>query len=65
MFAFLCRAGVRLLDFKDIVVQTSECVKEAALAAATRCDRPVRYLESPKISKEDLARQLLQGAVNK
>jgi len=60
MFAFLCRAGVRLLDFKDFVVQTSERVKEAALAAATRYDRPVRYLESPKVSKEDLARQLLQ-----
>ena len=59
MFAFLCRAGRRLLDFKSFALETSERVKEAALAAAERLQRPVRYLESPKISKEDLARTLL------
>ena len=59
MFTFLNRAGVRLLDFKNFVVKTSERVKEAALAAAGRLQRPVRYLESSKTSKEDLARTLL------
>jgi hypothetical protein len=60
MYYFLTHAGVRLLDFKGFAVATSERVKAAALAEATRRGRPVRYLESPKTSKEDLARHLLQ-----
>ena len=60
MFGFLCRAGKRLLDFKEFVVATSERVKAAALAEVERLGRPTRYLESPKISKEDLARRLLE-----
>jgi hypothetical protein len=59
MFRHLDRAGIRLLDFKDYAVQTSENVKEAALAEARQGGRPVRYLESSDISKEDLARTLL------
>ena len=59
MFTFLTRAGVRLLDFKNFVVKTSERVKLAALAEVERRGRPERYLDSPKISKEDLARRLL------
>lgn len=59
MHVLLAHAGVRLLDFKDFALKTSERVKQAALAAAERLDRPVRYLDSPKVSKEDLARQLL------
>jgi len=59
MFTFLCRAGVRLLDFKDFVTKTSERVKAASLAEAERRERPVPYLESPKVSKEDLAQRLL------
>jgi hypothetical protein len=59
MFTFLCRAGRRLLDFKDFALETSTRVKEAALAVAKRRQRPVQYLESPKISKENLARKLL------
>lgn len=59
MFHFLCRTGVRLLEFKDYVVETSERVKAAALAEAEKLSRPVEYLESPKTSKEDLAKSLL------
>lgn len=59
MFHFLCRVGRRLLDFKDYVVETSERVKRAAMAEAETLSRPVEYLESPKISKEDLAKKLL------
>lgn len=59
MFAFLTRAAVRLLDFKAFALKTSERVKEAALAEVQRRGRPERYLESPKISKEYLARTLL------
>lgn len=59
MFNFLSRSGVRLLDFKPFALSTSERVKEAALAEAQRHDRPVRYLESCKTNKEELARSLL------
>ena len=59
MFNFLCRSGVRLLDFKEYVSATSEHVKAAAIAEATELARPVVYLESPKASKEDFARKLL------
>jgi hypothetical protein len=60
MFNFLCRAGVRLLDFKDFVLATSERVKAAAAAQVEALRRPTRYLESPKTDKEALARRLLQ-----
>ena len=59
MYSFLTRAGVRLLDFKSFVVKTSEAVKEATLAEARKRERPIRYLESSRINKEDLARTLL------
>jgi hypothetical protein len=59
MFLFLERTGVRLLDFKEYVSNTSERVKEAALAEARRRDRPVRYLESSKTDKEKLAKRLV------
>jgi len=59
MYSFLTRAGVRLLDFKKYVEKTSERIKEASLAEATRLGRPVRYLESSRINKEDLVRRIL------
>jgi hypothetical protein len=59
MHVMLAAAGVRLLDFKDYALKTSNRVKEEALADARAQDRPVRYLERSYTSKEDLARQLL------
>jgi hypothetical protein len=59
MYFFLQAAGVRLLDFKDFATATTQQLKRAALAEAVTLDRPVRYLDSPTISKEDLARILL------
>jgi len=59
MHVFLSYANVRLLDFKDFALKTSERVKSAALAEAERRGRPVQYLESAAVSKEDLARRLL------
>lgn len=57
--AFLSYAGVRLLDFKNFVVKTSDAIKQAAMAEAEAAGRPIRYLESSRPSKEDLARELL------
>lgn len=59
MFAFLCRTGVRLLDFKEFVQRTSEELKAASLAEAERLERPVVYLESSRTNKEALAKRLL------
>ncbi len=59
MFVFLTRAGVQLLDFKTYVLRTSERVIESSLAEASRLDRPVIYLRSSAVSKEDLARRVL------
>jgi hypothetical protein len=60
MQAFLNSAGVRLLDFKQYVLGTSERVKDASLRVAVAHQRPIRYLQSARIDKEALARQLLQ-----
>ena len=59
MFIFLTRAGVQLLDFKAYVLRTSERVIESSVAEARRLDRPVIYLQSSAVSKEDLARRIL------
>jgi len=59
MFFFLEAAGVRLLDFKKFVLATTERVKAASLAEARKRDRPVRFLASSAINKEEFARQLL------
>jgi hypothetical protein len=59
MFFFLEAVGVRLLDYKKFVLATTEQLKEASLAEARELARPVRYLESPAIDKEALARRLL------
>jgi len=59
MYAFLCRAGVRLLDFGPFVRRTSDEIKDAALVEAHGSKRPVRYLKSSKTNKEELVRHLL------
>lgn len=59
MYTFLTRSGVRLIDFKDFVLATSERLKHTCLAEARRSGRPIRYLEASTIDKEALARQLL------
>jgi hypothetical protein len=59
MFFFLESAGIRLLDYRPFVLATTERLKEASLAEANEFGRPVRYLDSPALDKEALARRLL------
>jgi len=59
MYAFLERAGVLLLDFKDFVLATSKRLEGASLAEAVRQGRPIRYLQKSSTDKEALARRLL------
>jgi hypothetical protein len=56
---FLNAAGIRLVDFPEYALATTAKIKQAALAEAASLNRPVRYLESPKVAKEDLAREIL------
>ena len=44
MHTLLARVGVRLLDFKQYALATSEGVKDASLEEAVAQRRPVRYL---------------------
>ena len=59
MYAFLQRAGVLLLDFKDFVLATSKRLERASLAEAEKRQRPIRYLQASSTDKEALARRLL------
>lgn len=60
IYGFLDRAKVRLLEFGRFAQETTERVKAAALAEAQECGRPVVYLDSPRTSNEELARDLLR-----
>lgn len=57
--SFLKKVGVRGAAFKDYAQQISSRVETAAVAEARRAGRPVRYLPSSAVSKEELARQIL------
>jgi len=50
--------GVLLKDFGKYVLEVTTRIKEASLATARRAGRPIQYLASSQISKEDLARNI-------
>jgi hypothetical protein len=60
MKAFLAGNGILLKDFGDYAEATSNRVKQASLAVAERAERPVEYLASPKVRKEERAREIAQ-----
>ncbi|MDI7269257.1 MAG: hypothetical protein QME96_14805 [Myxococcota bacterium] len=60
MYFFLEDAGVRLLDFKKFAIDTTERVKNAATAEASKLGRPICYLDSAAIDKEEFVRQILR-----
>lgn len=60
MHILLDRVGVRLLEFGKYVQATSEALKAASLREAEELGRPIRYLQSSRTSKENLARTLLE-----
>lgn len=55
---FLKRSGVMFKDFGTFVEQQTEQLKQASLAEARRLGRPIEYLNSPRISKEERARDI-------
>ena len=60
MSRFLSTQGILLKDFGDYAEATSDRVKQASLAVAEHAGRPVQYLLSPKVRKDELARQIAQ-----
>jgi len=50
--------GVLLKDFGDCVLKVPTRLKEASLALARHTGRPLRFLASSQIRKEDVAREL-------
>jgi hypothetical protein len=61
MHTFLARAGVRLLDFKQYAVRTTEQLISRSTQEALNPDRPIRYLSYSGIDKEALARRLFKS----
>jgi len=50
--------GVLLKDFAQYVLKVTARLKEASLAAARRLGRPIQYLASSQVRKDDLAREI-------
>jgi len=59
MKAYLSASGVLLKDFSAHVAKVTGLVKCAATSIAEKSCRPLIYLESPKISKENAARKIM------
>lgn len=60
MLLFLRHMGILLKDYSEWALHLSDELKGACLAEATRLGRPVRYLRSSKVRKDELARQILR-----
>src|SRR5438445_1190182 len=56
MNQYLCSNEILLKNFGSHVEHVSQRLKAASLAQAVATGRPVRYLASSKVSKEDIAR---------
>jgi len=61
MMNYLSHVGVLLKDFGGFVEQASSRLKQACEQAAERLNRPLRYLPSSQVSKEDLAAGMAQA----
>ena len=59
MLLFLRHLGVLLKDYSEWALALSDELKQACLAEAARLDRPVVYLPSSGVRKDELARQIL------
>src|SRR5882762_8513811 len=60
MEAYLNACRVLIKDFGRFANSLTERVKAAAYALAERTQRPYRYLNSSQVSKEQVARQIVQ-----
>ena len=58
MTSYLSSVGVLLKDFGQHVLRVTSRIKEASLALAQHSLRPVKYLASSQIHKDDVAREI-------
>jgi hypothetical protein len=58
MSMYLSFAGVLLKDFAKHVLDVTIRIKAASLALAERSLRPIKYLHSSQVHKEDIAREI-------
>ena len=56
--SFLKIIGIKLQDFGQWVEQSTDLLRRQTERTAQAAGRPVKYLSSPSISKEDVARQI-------
>jgi hypothetical protein len=56
---YLAANGVLLKDFGSHVEQASKRLKDASLSLAKQLNRPHRFLDSPKDSKEEIAQEIV------
>ena len=59
MLKWLLHMGIWLTDYSKWALAMSDAMKKACLAEAERRGRPVRYLTSSGVRKDELARQIL------
>jgi hypothetical protein len=60
MLSYLYAAKVLLKDFKDYAVAVTERIRAASHQIAEEAGRPLMYLNSTAISKEEIARKIAQ-----
>lgn len=60
MLMWTLRMGVLLKDYSEWALALSDAMKRACLAEAERRQRPIQYLRSSGVRKDDLARQILR-----
>lgn len=58
MMTYLWAAGVLLKDFAAHALELNRRLREASEALARRSDRPIRYLASSAVNKEEIARAI-------
>src|SRR5947207_1849837 len=58
MRGYLSYCNILLKDFADHAEQATERIKNAALLPFANAERPVHYLASAKMSKEEMAKQI-------
>jgi|HubBroStandDraft_4_1064222.scaffolds.fasta_scaffold86624_1 hypothetical protein len=60
MEKYISKAGFLLKDFKQLMLRTTGQIKTAAQQMAERTGRPLTYLSSSQVRKEEVARHIAQ-----
>ena len=61
MLYFLLRIGILLKNFGTYVEKTAEKLKEASYSEAKKQNRPIKYLSSPKLEKNIIAKEIAKN----